>query len=80
MADQEHHTTRLAEIARSLRAGEVPPPTTVRSFLADLTRNDGGIGSYLISDALSAKPAFKRSLILNRLTSTHRCVLSWLMT
>src|ERR1044071_10093464 len=34
MPDLEHHTTRLAEIARSLRSGETPPPTTVRSFLS----------------------------------------------
>jgi CBS domain-containing protein len=34
MTDQERHTARLAEIAATLRAGGVPPSTTVRSFLS----------------------------------------------
>jgi predicted transcriptional regulator len=34
MTDQESHTTRLAEIARSLQGGDTPPSTTVRSFLS----------------------------------------------
>jgi CBS domain-containing protein len=34
MAQQERPEARLDEIARALRAGETPPPITVRSFLA----------------------------------------------
>lgn len=34
MVEEEGPEALLAEIARSLRAGEIPPPTTVRSFLA----------------------------------------------
>jgi len=70
MAQKEGPEARLDEIARALRGGEIPPSTTVRSFLAwffGSQRRGHWIVSYirgaLAGAGLSTEPDFESAYL-----------------